>query len=173
MFKIIDRISNSSPNALVNEDAIGATSASAWVIDGATGVSDRPPMVAGTTDAAWLASRLNAALHATLDRPDADPVQAVNELEANVHSGFLAIDRELSRPAGEQPSAAFALATLQGNALHLIGIADCRIIYETPTGVIGEFNPSDAAMAEALIVAERNRLVAEHPGEDPGPVSRS
>ena len=124
-------------------------------------------MVAGTTDAAWLAGRLNAALRATLDRPDVDPVQALTEVEANVHSGFLAIDRELSRPAGEQPSAALALAALQGNALHLIGIADCRIIYEARTGAIGEFNPSDAAMAEALIVAERNRLVAEHPGEDP------
>ena len=91
-------------------------------------------MVAGTTDAAWLAGRLNAALRATLDRPDVDPVQALTKVEANVHSGFLAIDRELSRPAGEQPSAALALAALQGNALHLIGIADCQIIYEALTG---------------------------------------
>ena len=88
---------------------------------------------------------VEAELRATLDRPDVDPVQALTEVEANVHSGFLTIDRELSRPAGEQPSAALALAALQGNTLHLIGIADCRIIYEARTGEIGEFNPSEAA----------------------------
>ena len=56
VFKIIDRISNSSPNAFVNEDAIGATSTSAWVIDGATGVSDRPP-IGGWNDGCGMAGR--------------------------------------------------------------------------------------------------------------------
>ena len=169
MFKIIDCISNSSPHAFINEDAIGATSVGAWVIDGATGVSDRPPLVTGTTDAAWLAGQLNAELRATLDGTDVDLVQALTKVEANVQADFLAIDRELSRPAGEQPSAALALAALQGKTLHLIGIADCRIIYEAHTGEIGEFNPSDGGTAEALIIAERSWLVAEYPGEDPWP----
>ena len=93
MFKVIDRISNSSPNALVNEDAVGATSAGAWVIDGATGVSDRPPLVAGTTDAAWLAGQLNAELQATLDRPDVDPVASMIKVEATIRAAFIAIDR--------------------------------------------------------------------------------
>jgi serine/threonine protein phosphatase PrpC len=169
VFKIIDCISNSSPNAFVNEDAIGAASAGAWVIDGATGVSDRPPLVTGTTDAAWLTGRLNAELRAMLDETDVDLVQVLTEVEAKVQTDFLAIDREFSGPAWEQPSAALALAALQGKALHLIGIGDCRIIYEAHTGKIGEFNPSEGAAAEALIVAERSRLVTEYPGEDPWP----
>ena len=169
VFKVIDRISNSSPNALVNEDAVGATSAGAWVIDGATGVSDRPPLVAGTTDAAWLAGQLNAELQATCDGPDVDPVEALIKVEATIRAAFIAVDEGLSMPASEQPSAAFALAAVQENILHLIGIADCRIIYEQRTGAIGEFNPSDTGMAEAHIIAERDRLVAEHPGEDPWP----
>ena len=168
VFKVIDRISNSSPNALVNEDAVGATSAGAWVIDGATGVSDRPPLVAGTTDAAWLAGQLNAELQATCDGPDVDPVEALIQVEATIRAAFTGVDEGLSMPASEQPSAAFALAAVQENILHLIGIADCRH-YEQRTGAIGEFNPSDTGMAEAHIVAERDRLVAEHPGEDPWP----
>jgi len=83
-------------------------------------------LVTGTTDAAWLAAQLNAVLRATLDGTDVDLVRALTKVEANVQADFLAINRELSRPAGEQPSAALALAALQGKPLHLIGIADCR-----------------------------------------------
>ena len=79
LFKIIDRISKASPDALVNEDAIGATSTCAWVIDGATGVSERPPMVAGTTDAGWLAGRLNTELRGNFDQTDLDPIRALEK----------------------------------------------------------------------------------------------
>ena len=171
VFKMIDRLSHSSPDACINEDAVGATNAGAWVIDGATGVSDRPPIVARTTDAAWLAERLNAQLRATLDTPDLDPVQALSRVEAKIKSELLALTRGVFCPASEQPSAAFALAALRGKILHLIGIADCRIIYETRAGEIGEFDPSDraASVGEALIVAERHRLMAEYPDENPRP----
>jgi serine/threonine protein phosphatase PrpC len=104
-----------------------------------------------------------------LDETDVDLVQVLTEVEAKVQTDFLTIDREFSRPASEQPSAALALTALQGKALHLIGIGDCRIIYEAHTGEIGEFNPSEGAAAEALIVAERSRLVTKYPGEDPWP----
>ena len=36
-----------------------ATKYAAWVVDGATGVSDLPPLVPDLTDAAWLAGQLN------------------------------------------------------------------------------------------------------------------
>ena len=171
MFKIIDRLSRSLPNARINEDALGATSAAAWVIDGATGVSDRPPIVAATTDAAWLAERLSAELRATFDMPDLDPVQALSRVEANIKSEFLALTRGVFCPASEQPSAAFASVVLRGKTLHLIGIADCRIVYETRAGEIREFDPSDrgAAGGEALVIAERDRLIAEYPDENPRP----
>jgi hypothetical protein len=166
VFKVIDCLSNSSPDGLFNEDALGAVSTGAWMIDGATVVSDRAPLVAGTTDAAWLAGRLNVELRFALDGPDVDPIQALTKVEANIRTSFLATDREISRPVGEQPNAALALAALQGELLHLIGAADCRIIYEAHTGEIGEFNPSDNGAVESLIIAERSRLVAEFPAQD-------
>ena len=166
MIKVIDRISHPSPNAVTNEDAVGATDAGAWVVDGATGVSDRPPIVAGTTDAAWLAEQLSAQLRATFEMPDLDPVQALSRVEANIKSEFLTVTRGVFCPASEQPSAALASVVLRGKTLHLIGVADCRIIYETRAGDIGEFNPSDSGAVEAVIIAERSRLLAEYPGED-------
>jgi serine/threonine protein phosphatase PrpC len=169
VFKVIDRISSSPPNTAINEDAVGARATAAWAIDGATGVSERPPLVPGTTDAGWLAGDLNAALHAVFDDPEVDVGHALAAIEAKLQADFLAIDREPATPAGEQPTAALAVAALQGEALHLLGIGDCRIIYEWHTGEFGEFNPSAIGPAEALIVAERCRLLAQYPGEDPWP----
>jgi Protein phosphatase 2C len=154
---------------VLNEDAIGATNTSAWVIDGATGVSDRPPMVAGMTDAAWLVERLNAELRAALAEAVIEPIQALAKIEATIRRDFLALNRDLSFPGIDQPSAALALAISQERTVHLMGLADCRIIYETRRGEVGEFCPSDSRGAEAMVIAERSRLVAEYPGEDPLP----
>jgi serine/threonine protein phosphatase PrpC len=169
VLNVIDRVSISSPNAAINEDAVGATSSAAWAIDGATGVSDRPPLVAGTTDAAWLAGALNAALHAAFAAPQPQPMRTLADVEAQLRTDFLAVDRTPATPASHQPTAALAVAALQEQTLHLLGIGDCRIIYEEHTGEVGEFNPSAIGPVEALIIAERRRLMTEYPGEDPWP----
>jgi len=169
VLNVIDRISISSPNAAINEDAVGATSSAAWAIDGATGVSDRPPLVAGTTDAAWLAGALNAALHAAFAAPHPQPLRTLAGVEAKLRTDFLAVDRAPATPATDQPTAAFAVAALQEETLHLLGIGDCRVIYEEHTGEVGEFNPSAIGPVEASIVAERRRLMRQYPGEDPWP----
>jgi serine/threonine protein phosphatase PrpC len=169
VLNVIDRVSISSPNAAINEDAVGATSSAAWAIDGATGVSDRSPLVAGTTDAAWLAGALNAALHAAFAAPQPQPMRTLADVEAQLRTDFLAVDRTPATPASHQPTAALAVAALQEQTLHLLGIGDCRIIYEEHTGEVGEFNPSAIGPVEALIIAERRRLMTEYPGEDPWP----
>jgi len=153
----------------MNEDAVGATSTAAWVIDGATGVSDAPPLVAGRTDAAWLAGVLNDTLRAAFHSERVDPLSALLQVEADIRGGFakIKVGRELT--AGEQPSAALAVAVSTNGAVHMLGVGDCRIIFETQGGEFGVFDPSDAAAAEHLIIAERNRLIAAYPGEDPWP----
>lgn len=44
----------------VDEDVVGCCGDAAWVIDGATGVGD--PLLAGVSDAAWFANRVDAEL---------------------------------------------------------------------------------------------------------------
>ena len=172
-FEIIDRISVPSPFAAINEDAVGATDRAAWVIDGATGVSDRPPLVSGLTDAAWLAVQLNQELHATFARASIDPGAALAEIDANIQAQFSTINLLQESTASEQPSAAFALSVLAGNTVHLIGIGDCRIIFENHGGDVRQFDPSESGPAEALIIQERRRLLAAYPGEDPWPRLKS
>jgi hypothetical protein len=148
-FETIDRISICSPFAAVNEDAIGATGTAAWVIDGATGVSDLPPLVSGLTDAAWLAAQLNEKLHAAFARAPIDPSAALAEIDAKIQAQFSTINLLQESTASEQPSAALALSVLTDDTVHLIGIGDCRIIVENHGGDVREFDPSKSGPAEA------------------------
>ena len=138
MFKVIDRISSSPPDAAINEDAVGATMSAAWAIDGATGVSDRPPLVVGTTDAAWLAGELNAALHAAFDRPDAELEPALAGVEAKLRADFLAIYREPGEPAGEQRNRSVSGRGL-GRKLHSSASAIVASSMSRRTGEVDEF----------------------------------
>jgi hypothetical protein len=69
-----------------NEDAIGCTPASAWVIDGATGTGG-PRMTNGPTDAAWLAQTL----HSRLQEQGPQRVDAMlNSVERQIAADFQA-----------------------------------------------------------------------------------
>ncbi len=168
-FEVIDQISISSPTAAVNEDAAGATESAAWVIDGATGVSDLSPLVPGLTDAAWLAAQLDKRLHDTFEKAAVEPYTALAEIDADIRATFRSTNTSPERSPAEQPTAAFAMSVLRGDVVHLIGLGDCRIIVENRTGEVEEFDPSGTGHAEALIIQERRRLLAAYPGEDPWP----
>jgi hypothetical protein len=168
-FELIDQISILSPTAAVNEDAAGATESAAWVIDGATGVSDLPPLVPGLTDAAWLAAQLNKSLHDTFENAAVEPYTALAEIEADIRATFSSVNTCPERLPAEQPTAAFALSVLRGDAVHLIGLGDCRIIVENRIGEVEEFDPSETGHAEAMIIQERHRLLDAYPDEDPWP----
>lgn len=167
--EVIDQISISSPTAAVNEDGAGATASAAWVIDGATGVSDLSPLVSGLTDAAWLAEQLDKGFHNAFAKTAVEPYMALAEIEADIRATFGSTNTGPERSPTEQPTAAFALSVLRGDAVHLIGLGDCRIIVENHTGEIEEFDPSETGHAEALIIEERQRLLAAYPDEDPWP----
>ncbi len=168
-FEVIDQISLSSPTAAVNEDAAGATECAAWVIDGATGVSDLSPLVPGLTDAAWLAAQLDKRLHDTFEKAAVEPYTALAEIDADIRATFSSTNTSPERSPAEQPTAAFALSVLRGDVVHLIGLGDCRIIVENRTGDVEEFDPSETGHAEALVIEERRRLLAAYPDEDPWP----
>ena len=168
-FELIDQISIPSPTAAVNEDAAGATESAAWVIDGATGVSDLSPLVPGLTDAAWLAAQLNKRLHDTFENAAVDPYAALAEIDADIRATFSSSNTSPERSPAEQPTAAFALSVLRGDVVHLIGLGDCRIIVENRIGEIEEFDPSETGHAEAMIIQERHRLLGAYPDEDPWP----
>jgi hypothetical protein len=168
-FEVVDRISIPSPTSAINEDAVGATNNAVWVIDGATGVSDLPPLVPGLTDAAWLTMQLNDRLHAAFEGAAVESSAALAKIDGDVRAQFDRTNQHQKRSPIEQPTAAFALSAVAGDEINLVGLGDCRVIVENRNGNVQEFDPSERAHAEALIIQERARLLATHPGEDPWP----
>lgn len=167
MFSILDSITCQSPHSAHNEDIVGSTGSTAWVIDGATGVSDSPPLTPDCTDAAWLANNLSRKLELAFARPDANPISVLTEVEAAIKADFLSFENARALSAGEQPTAGLALVALVGEFLNFICIGDCRVLFETIDGSIAEFGQYEIGPIESRIAERRHRLIETYPGEDP------
>ena len=144
-FGIIGRISIPSRTAALNEDAADATKNAAWVVDGATGVSDLPPLVPDLTDAAWLAGQLNNKLHRAFASAAVETHAALAGIEADIRAQFIRTNKLPERTA-------FALSVLAADTVHLIGLGDCRIIFENDIGEVQEFDPSERGHADCIIL---------------------
>jgi hypothetical protein len=81
-FRSLDRLS--LPGSRVNEDGIGLCGPFAWVIDGATGLSDEQ-FTSGGSDAAWLAGLVGDRL---MDLAGEEGDAVMSRLEADIHSIF-------------------------------------------------------------------------------------
>jgi hypothetical protein len=81
-FRFLDRLS--LPGSRVNEDGIGLRGPFAWVIDGATGLSDER-LTSGGSDAAWLAGLVGDRL---MDLAGEEGDAVLSRLEADIHSIF-------------------------------------------------------------------------------------
>jgi hypothetical protein len=81
-FRFLDRLS--LPGSRVNEDGIGLRGPFAWVIDGATGLSDER-LTSGGSDAAWLAGLVGDRL---MDLTGEEGDAVLSRLEADIHSIF-------------------------------------------------------------------------------------
>ncbi|EIM27920.1 hypothetical protein [Microvirga lotononidis] len=82
-FRSLDRLS--LPGSRINEDGIGLHGPFAWVIDGATGLSDEQ-LTSGGSDAAWLAGTVGGRLMGLARDESADAV--LQRLEAAIDSDF-------------------------------------------------------------------------------------
>ena len=83
LFRSLHRLS--VPGSRVNEDGIGLHGSFAWVIDGATGMSDEQ-LTSGGSDAAWLAGTIGERLTELCSDRDMDAV--LSRLEAGIRSAF-------------------------------------------------------------------------------------
>ncbi|HEV8392393.1 MAG TPA: hypothetical protein VGQ35_21240 [Dongiaceae bacterium] len=156
-FASLDRCSQAA--RACNEDAVGATAAAAWVIDGTKGPFDHR-LTPGLSDATWYAEALNAALHTYFAAPPAEPLPSLSRAAAELSRTYLRNAREA--PAHEQPSACLALAALDAaGMLHLFNIGDCRILIEQASGV-RPFGSSGIERLEQAAIAELARLRATH-----------
>src|SRR3954451_24726235 len=84
---LIARVSDPGNANTPNEDVAGDTATSAWVLDGATGLGDKP-LLPGASDAAWLASAYDARLQDNADRTECPLRDLIADLIAEVSAEF-------------------------------------------------------------------------------------
>ena len=112
--RVLDRLTDPG-GAGANEDALGHSRSAAWVLDGATGLSDER-LLPGPSDAAWLAGVYSRLLDGTADRAGAGLDRLLADVTAEAARAF---EAHRLRPAAcrfELPSAGLILARAGGRA---------------------------------------------------------
>lgn len=151
-FQLLDSVSEAS--GALNEDRIGHTSEMAWVIDGATDVAEQR-LLAGGSDAAWLAEALDAELRRLVH--DRLPLEAL--LVAVSETIARNFEREQLRPPRERhelPSAAGIVLRRTSGGVELLSLGDCSLVVAPAEGdayVVGEtagLSPGDQRTAQAM-----------------------
>lgn len=130
------------PGSKINEDAYGLWPArdaarAAWVLDGVTGINDRP-LLPGPSDAAWFVAQVQEALPALLTQaagvPVTDLVAALAaELERRQSTSWVDARRADGR---ETPAASFALIRWLGDEIEIARLGDCLVLLEFEDGVV-------------------------------------
>lgn len=149
-FERIDQVSRAGHE--INEDAFLATRRTAWVLDGASGLSDSR-FTTGQSDAQWLVEKAVSKIESLSQEPLGELMLALVE-ELNT-----AFETEVPATIMEQyqrPSAALIGLQLEGRSLTYIQLGDCRAIIKpseetvaflTPAGPLAEL---DQAVLEKL-----------------------
>ena len=134
-----------------NDDAAGFTEHSAWVIDGATGLTDKRQLP-GISDAAWLAAEIHEFMQTAL--PPFDPGAIMTALSDYVLEAFeRERDTRLIGQRIELPSTALSFALLQEDTLLLGNIGDCRALVMRPGERLLRFGTSPNEAIEAKLIA--------------------
>jgi serine/threonine protein phosphatase PrpC len=151
--QVIDEASIAG-SALPNEDVAGHGDGTAWVLDGATGLSAER-LLPGHSDAAWLASTYSQLLSKYRWSEGAELRRALESVIRKVSQRFeIEKQRPLKYPY-ELPSASGALARVCGNSLEFACLGDCRVIVRVQEG--GE--PTFVTSQERAVVSSLDARV--------------
>lgn len=145
-----------------NEDVVGSQGDWAWVIDGATGVSDA--RIDGISDAAWFARQIDASLRAVADRSATKSM--VDVLRAVIQDCRQALEQQWGRSERERherPSASIALVRYRSARLELATLGDCRIVYRDRDGETRLFGLSRIPHFESRTLNAAKRILEETP----------
>jgi uncharacterized protein YoaH (UPF0181 family) len=136
LFRVVDQVSKAGE--AVNEDGISITGQTAWLLDGASGLSNRQ-LTSAQSDASWLVDRAVALLgrigSSELDAQVSVLVEELNEaFEAEVRSNDI--------QQFEFPSASAIALRIEGDSLSYLQLGDCRAIISAFPGAHTFFTPA-------------------------------
>jgi serine/threonine protein phosphatase PrpC len=143
-----------------NDDALGSTGSIAFVLDGATGLGDAP-LMAGASDAAWVA---RAAREFLLRRGEGHDLRRIlTEVGQGILTRFEAERLRAPQARYEWPWATVSLIGVEAGRLNIAYVGDSRILIETAGDEVHNFgiNPSRTAF-ETRIAA---KMIAARKGE--------
>jgi hypothetical protein len=137
--RIRDSLSQAGSPTRINEDAFGANSTCAFVIDGATGLG---PHLLGETgsDAAWLAGHARDCFEelVTAESLLEDVVRVTNERARSMVTRL--VPRSETVPAWQWPVAGFQLIRLTSDGIETYGLGDCRLFHQSFYGHALDFS---------------------------------
>lgn len=157
MLTFVEAISLAGDRAKQNDDASGFVDSCAWVIDGATDLHETPLTGRGS-DAAWLAHRLNAALHGMRGANHEAGlreaiVHAITERIGPEASGYFNSDT----PKWRRPIASLLMACEDDDG-RIVGadLGDCRVFALGADGAVHVVGgPENAADEESKSAARQ------------------
>jgi protein phosphatase 2C-like protein len=153
---------NDAGEGVCNEDRAGQAGTLAWVIDGATSLTDAPALPA-RTDAEWLADHVDRYLRAHAGRDTADLPALYRRLAADVAVALA----DLEFPADLLPPACSCGVAWQAGDVLLMGIVGDAFLYVPGTDTLLSdplFGRREAAGVAGTATPARDRLVAGRAG---------
>ncbi|MEZ5972780.1 MAG: protein phosphatase 2C domain-containing protein [Hyphomonadaceae bacterium] len=132
MLTFVEAISLAGDRAKQNDDTLGFQHKSAWVIDGATDLSETP-LTKTASDASWIAQVANTSLNAWTYGDLREAVRTASETAA---SAFSYLTRGMSVERWQLPTASLLMiAENERGAIEGIDLGDCRIFALDSDGV--------------------------------------
>ena len=132
MLTFVESISLAGDRAKQNDDALGFQQKSAWVIDGATDLSDTP-LTQTASDASWIAQVANTSLNAWTYGDLREAVRTASETAA---SSFSYLTRGRSIERWQLPTASILMvAENERGVIEGIDLGDCRVFALDADGV--------------------------------------
>ncbi|MDP5228309.1 MULTISPECIES: hypothetical protein [Arthrobacter] len=135
-WEIVARVQTEG-DAHPQEDSCGFAGPDAWVIDGATSLLE-PLGLPAASDPQWLAQALSTALARVATGKMSGPLRAKERLAAALRR----IDAVAQPIVGTErirfPSAAVSVVHLDGDAVEVASLADCRVLVRDDAGVTTE-----------------------------------
>lgn len=124
MLTFVESISLAGDRKKQNDDACGFTGPRAWVIDGATDLSDTP-LTGHASDAAWIAQYLNRRLHEPFDN---DPSRGFSDLSRGAAEAFNAPLHGRPYERWQSPICSVLMANDRGGGtVYVSDLGDCRV----------------------------------------------
>lgn len=132
MLTFVEAISLAGDRAKQNDDTLGFQQKSAWVIDGATDLSDTP-LTKTASDASWVAQVANTSLNAWTYGDLREAVRSASETAA---SAFSYLTRGQNVERWQLPTASLLMLTEnERGVIEGIDLGDCRVFARDANGV--------------------------------------